>query len=92
MRVPVEKHTCHMMCFLYEELAIFARINPGGDLSVREDQLRCFAGLRQFGTCVKEDEIKANKNHIKEYYSLTAISLQFPVKVWWIPHLVQWMV
>lgn len=42
--------------------------------------------------CVKEDEIKANKNHIKEYYSLTAISLGLPVSFWWIPHLVQWMV
>lgn len=41
--------------------------------------LRCSAALYQFGTCVKEDEIKANKNHIKEYYSLTAISLQLPV-------------
>lgn len=42
-------------------------------------ELRCSAALYRFGTCVKEDEIKANKNHIKEYYSLTAISHQVPV-------------
>ena len=31
------------------------------------------------GSAVRGDEIKGNKNHIKEYYRLTAISLQLPV-------------
>lgn len=50
------------------------------------------SGAHQLSTDLREDEIKANKNHIKEYYSLTAISLHRPVSFWWIPHLVQWMV
>lgn len=36
-------------------------------------------------------EIKWNKNHIKNYYHLTAISLHIAVTSWWISHLVQWM-
>lgn len=36
-------------------------------------------------------EIKWNKNHIKNYYHVTAISLRTAVSPWWIPHLLQWM-
>ena len=105
--VPAVKDNCHTMCFSlqFTESCNFSlsplnkstrRLEPlqqpPGCAAGNRSLLRCSAALHWFGTCVKEDEIKANKNHIKEYYSLTAISLQLPVSFWWIPHLVQWMV
>ena len=55
-------------------------MDPRGDESFSvERRSGAFQLSTDLGPCVKEDEIKANKNHIKEYYSLTAISLQPPV-------------